>query len=80
MWENRIWDGITDASALKLILLNLRRSIIHQNKYVVMQYQIKEKTFKTLRFIFAILLKRGGGGCSLALRGFDYLIKENFTI
>ena len=58
MWENRIWDGTTNTSALKITLLNLRRSIIHQNKEVVMQYQKKEKMFKTLRFIFAILLKR----------------------
>ena len=49
MWENRIWDGTTNASALKITLLNLRRSIIHQNKEVVMQNQKKEKTFKTLR-------------------------------
>ena len=49
MWENRIWDGTTNTSALKITLLNLRRSIIHQNKEVVMQNQKKEKTFKTLR-------------------------------
>ena len=61
MWENRIWDATTNTSALKITLLNLRRSIICQNKEVVMQYQKKKKKkkmFKTLRFIFAILLKR----------------------
>ena len=39
MWENRIWDGTTNTSALKITLLNL----IHQNKEVVMQDQKKEK-------------------------------------
>ena len=50
MWGNKIWDGTTNASALKITLLNL----IHQNKDVVMQDQKKEKMFKTLRFIFAM--------------------------
>ena len=39
MWENKILDGTTNASALKITLLNL----IHQNKEVVMQDQKKEK-------------------------------------
>ena len=60
MWENRIWDGTTNASALKITLLNLRRSMIHQNKEVVMQNQKKKKKhLRLLGFVWIqlILLK-----------------------